>query len=51
MSTVTEDLYRALVNCPCRCQHHWGKPVVYCARCLAVDRYEREALAAVDIEA
>lgn len=44
MITLTEELYRALVNCPCRCQHHWGKPIVYCARCLAVDRYERQML-------
>jgi len=44
--TLTDQLYKALVNCPCRCNlaYRRGKdvPIELCARCAAVERYERE---------
>lgn len=47
-SALAEALYRALVNCPCRCTLRWVKDgaerevVAQCQRCAAVARYEAE---------
>ena len=46
--TLTEQLYRALILMPCRCQQRWmdKKPepviVLKCGRCLACERFETE---------
>lgn len=44
--TLIEELYRALVNSPCRCDLAYRRPkdtpINQCQRCAAVERYERE---------
>ncbi len=44
--TLIEQLYRALVNMPCRCNLAYRRPkdtpIELCQRCAAVERYERE---------
>ena len=54
--TLTEQLYRALLMMPCRCQKRWvdQKPelvtVVTCARCAAIARYELEYMPELDTQ-
>ncbi len=44
--TLIQELYRALVNSPCRCdlayRHGKDATLYLCQRCAAVQRYERE---------
>jgi hypothetical protein len=55
--TLTEQLYRALLVCQCRCQMRGGakwhclantEVEKQCSRCAAIERYEAEYVAELD---
>ena len=51
--SLVEQLYRALVNMPCRCNLAYRRPkdtpIELCQRCAAVERYERELAETISI--